>query len=42
MLNVYGEYLYIDPYGSIWRITPTGQHEIPLSISLYHKAGFRL
>jgi hypothetical protein len=37
MLNMRGEYLYVDPYGSIWRVVPTGQNNIPLSIELFRR-----
>lgn len=30
------EWLYLDPSGSIWRLTPTGDRYCPLMISLEH------
>lgn len=32
-----GKYLYIDPYGQIWRIIPTGDSSNPLIITLLEK-----
>lgn len=33
MFRMRGEYRFIDGYGTIWRVAPTGQPDMPLSIS---------
>jgi len=37
MLNMRGEYLFIDGYGAMWRVTPTMDPHMPLIIQLQVK-----
>jgi hypothetical protein len=35
MINVKGEYLFIDGWGTKWLVKPTGYKDMPLTISKY-------
>jgi hypothetical protein len=37
MFRIRGSYFYVDYYGHLWRLEPTGQHDNPFIICLEKK-----